>query len=160
MRFMFVKFKKEIIDYLLLKPFGYHNNIVDLALYNRLDLFEIVYSETKVFNGIVRVVDLASFNFKCLTALGGSCSTYAMDWAAEGGHLDIVQWLHFNRSEGCTTSAMDLAARNGHLDVVKWLHLNRYEGCPTFAMRSKHIAIVRYLVENGLVTDRQGPESA
>ena len=43
----------------------------------------------------------------------------AMDWAAENGHMHVVQWLHENRKEGCTTDAMDYAARNGHLDVVK-----------------------------------------
>ena len=55
---------------------------------------------------------------------------------------------------------MDWAAKNGHFDVVRWLYLNRSEGCSTDAMRSKHIAIVRYLFENGLVTDRQELKSA
>ena len=27
----------------------------------------------------------------------------AMDCAAAYGHLDVVQWLHANRTEGCTT---------------------------------------------------------
>ena len=57
------------------------------------------------------------------------CSTNAMDIASRNGYLDIVKWLHFNRSEGCTTDAMDLAAEYGHLDIVKWLHQNRSEGC-------------------------------
>ena len=52
-----------------------------------------------------------------------------MDWAAKYGHLEIVKWLHVNRTEGCTKNAMDLAAENGHLEVVKWLHENRTEGC-------------------------------
>ena len=54
-----------------------------------------------------------------------------------------------------STKAMDWAAKNGHFDVVRWLYLNRSEGCSTDAMRSKRIAIVRYLFENGLVTDRK-----
>jgi hypothetical protein len=37
-----------------------------------------------------------------------------MNSAAENGHLEVVQWLHENRSEGCTEDAMDFAARNGH----------------------------------------------
>ena len=45
----------------------------------------------------------------------------AMNWAAENGHLDIVQWLHTNRNEGCTKYAMDVALSNGHLDVLQWL---------------------------------------
>ena len=47
-----------------------------------------------------------------------------MDWAAGIGYLDIVQWSHFNRSEGCSSNAMAWASKKGHLDVVKWL-INR-----------------------------------
>ncbi|OWZ05794.1 hypothetical protein PHMEG_00022045 [Phytophthora megakarya] len=53
----------------------------------------------------------------------------AMDQAECGGHLEMVQWLHANRSEGCTEKAMDEAASRGHFDVVKWLHTHRSEGC-------------------------------
>ncbi|EGG19273.1 hypothetical protein DFA_02060 [Cavenderia fasciculata] len=48
--------------------------------------------------------------------------------------LDIVKFLHFNRTEGATTDAMDNAAENGHLEIVKFLHENRSEGCTTQAM--------------------------
>ena len=57
------------------------------------------------------------------------CSTFAMNGAAENGHLEVVKWLHENRTEGCTTYAMDFAVEKGHLEVVKWLHENRTEGC-------------------------------
>ncbi|KAI8929226.1 hypothetical protein BC831DRAFT_444410, partial [Entophlyctis helioformis] len=30
--------------------------------------------------------------------------------------------------EGCTAAAMDCAAERGHLDVVQWLQANRTEG--------------------------------
>jgi hypothetical protein len=90
------------------------------------------------------------------------CSKRAMDLAAIGGHLDLVTWLHNNRTEGCSrkaiigsamhgylptleyihnkydivasTDAMDNAAMNGHLYTIKWLHKNRSEGCTTDAM--------------------------
>ena len=62
------------------------------------------------------------------------CTYRAMDRAAEEGHLETVKWLHTNRREGCTTWAMDSAAGNGHLEVVQWLHANRTEGCTTQAM--------------------------
>jgi len=58
----------------------------------------------------------------------------AMDYAARNGHLDVIKWLHINRSEGCTKYAMAMAAEHGHLDVLKWLHLNRSEGCTKNAM--------------------------
>lgn len=44
-------------------------------------------------------------------------STAAMDQAAKNGHLDVVQFLHYNRQEGCTGGAMDMASRNGYLEV-------------------------------------------
>ena len=76
----------------------------------------------------------------------------AMDNAARQGHLEIVKWLHENRSEGCTTWAIDMAAYNGHLEVVKWLHENRTEGCTTDAMDHAawmgHLEVVKFLHEN------------
>lgn len=50
-----------------------------------------------------------------------------MDAGAANGHLRVVQWLHYNRSEGCTTEAMGGAADRNHDDGVKWLHVNRTE---------------------------------
>ena len=44
-----------------------------------------------------------------------------MDYAAKHGHLNIIKWLHENRTEGCTSYAIESAARNGYLDIVKWL---------------------------------------
>ena len=57
------------------------------------------------------------------------CTTTAMDLAAFDGHLEVIKWLHENRTEGCTTDAMNWAAQNGHLEVVKFLHEHRTEGC-------------------------------
>ncbi|KAF1327900.1 Intraflagellar transport protein 88, partial [Globisporangium splendens] len=73
----------------------------------------------------------------------------AMDFAAECGHLDVVQWLHWNRMEGCTADAMDMAAANGHLHVVQWLHVHRREGCTSDAMdlaaAGGHLHVVQWL---------------
>jgi hypothetical protein len=30
-----------------------------------------------------------------------------MDLAAANGHIEVVKWLHYNRSEGATQSALD-----------------------------------------------------
>lgn len=43
-----------------------------------------------------------------------------MDDAALYGHLDIIQFLHQNRSEGCDRAIVK-AAINGHFSVVKYL---------------------------------------
>lgn len=54
-----------------------------------------------------------------------------MDEAAKNDHLEIVKWLHENRTEGCTTKAMD---GGSSLEMVQWLHENRSEGCTASAM--------------------------
>ncbi len=54
------------------------------------------------------------------------CTTRAMDWAADKGHLDVMIWLHENRTEGCTTYTMNRVAWNGHLDAVKFLQETDY----------------------------------
>ncbi|EGG18318.1 hypothetical protein DFA_03812 [Cavenderia fasciculata] len=60
-------------------------------------------------------------------------STQVMDNAAFA-HLDIVKFLHYNRTEGATTRAMDNASSRGALEIVKFLHYNRTEGATTRAM--------------------------
>lgn len=63
--------------------------------------------------------------------------------------MDIVEWLHRNRTEGCTEEAMDLAAQGGHFDVVVFLHRNRSEGCsPAASMHAAdygHLEIVQWI---------------
>lgn len=53
------------------------------------------------------------------------CSHMAPWHAAEIGHLEMVKWLHEHYSDKFTARALDVAAANGHLDVVQWLHENR-----------------------------------
>lgn len=74
-----------------------------------------------------------------------------MYWAAKNGHLEIVQWLHFNRNEGCTKYSMDWAANSGHVEIVKWLNRNidwcsecRGSGYWTWSFRSCKIAKQEY----------------
>ncbi|ETL89656.1 hypothetical protein L917_11442, partial [Phytophthora nicotianae] len=53
--------------------------------------------------------------FRCLLSNHPREATEAaMDRAACGGHLEMIQWLHVNRSE---EKAMDYEAANGHVDV-------------------------------------------
>ncbi|RLN70902.1 hypothetical protein BBJ28_00017974, partial [Nothophytophthora sp. Chile5] len=79
-------------------------------------------------------------------------SAFQTNWAAERGHLAVVQWLHDNHMVhplGCTTYAMNRAASNGHLEMVQWLHEHRKEGCTTEAMDTAaefgHLHIVQWL---------------
>ncbi|KAF2077727.1 hypothetical protein CYY_000974 [Polysphondylium violaceum] len=83
--------------------------------------------------------------------IGAPCSTKAMIYASSNGHLDIIQFLHKNRSEGCTHDAMDQAASGNQLHVVEWLYENRKEGCSKIALeksvRCNHISVVKFLLD-------------
>ena len=111
MKFMFAKFKNEIIEFL--KSDGIKDvdegfnffTVSYISKYNRLDLCEIVYAETDSFNGIDDSLALAAeFGHlkvvKYLTRMGVSGSIYAMDWAAYKGRLDVInnQFLRSSRS--------------------------------------------------------------
>eukprot|EP00798_Chlamydomonas_sp_ICE-L_P000889 gene889-5695_t len=62
-----------------------------------------------------------------------SHNTTTPDWAAQNGHVELLQWLLSHTSEQCTPFAMDLAARNGHLPILTWLHTNKAGGCTDLA---------------------------
>lgn len=71
---------------------------------------------------------------------------------ATHAHLEVVKWLHENRSEGCSTAAIEGAARNGYLDVVKWLSVNLQKHFSSRAIvcaaTEGHLKVVRWLVGN------------
>lgn len=48
-----------------------------------------------------------------------------MDNAAENNHLETLQWLRRNRTEGWTLRAATAAARNGHLCGLAYLLLGK-----------------------------------
>ncbi|KDO28668.1 hypothetical protein SPRG_06522 [Saprolegnia parasitica CBS 223.65] len=86
---------------------------------------------------------------RSLHARGVACSTSAMDAAASNGHVDVVEFLHVNRTEGCTTKALNGAISNGHLDVARFLIENRTEGASinilNTAAGNGHLHVVEYL---------------
>jgi hypothetical protein len=44
-----------------------------------------------------------------------------MDCAAENDHLNVVIWLHNNRTEGCSKNAIDCAALGRHQNIINYL---------------------------------------
>lgn len=62
-----------------------------------------------------------------------SHTTTTPDWAAQNGHVELLQWLLSHTSEKCTPFAMDLAALNGHLPILTWIHTNKAGGCTDLA---------------------------
>jgi hypothetical protein len=43
--------------------------------------------------------------------------------------MEVVEWLHHNRTEGCTYEAVSDAAKNGYLDIVEFLVQHRKDDC-------------------------------
>ena len=73
-----------------------------------------------------------------------------MNFAAKRGHLNIIKFLHENRTEGCTTDALDNAAIFGCIVIVKYLLMNRKEGFTENAIiesRKKGYNIISKLLE-------------
>ena len=90
-----------------------------------------------------------------LHRIGAPCATQAMDFAAYNGHLVVMQYLH-SIGASCTTEAMDHAACNGHLAVVKFLH-SIGASCTAEAIYEAsshgHVAVVRFLKSIGMTFD-------
>ena len=100
-------------------------NIIKVAIYNRCDLLEIFYRETNEFLENIKIIDCAAKFFvlnsvRFLTESGASCSTDAMYNASGIGDIEVVKYLHLNRSEGCV-NALVVSSKNGHFEVVKYL---------------------------------------
>ena len=57
--------------------------------------------------------------FELTAADARANNNYAFRWAAENGHLDVLQWL---REQGCdwNEGTCGGAAAGGHLDVLRW----------------------------------------
>jgi len=76
--------------------------------------------------------------------------------AAEGGHLEVLRWA---RRNGCPWDerACTHAASGGHLEVLQWLHQH---GCPwdsgtcAFAAHGGHLEVLRWARQNGCEWDK------
>jgi len=77
------------------------------------------------------------------------CTVVAMDVAVQNGSLDIVKFLHYNRSEGCSNTAMNHAAYANRFELLKFLSEVRHEQCTTYAMdmaaNNGNLEMVKYL---------------
>ncbi|OWZ08157.1 hypothetical protein PHMEG_00019345 [Phytophthora megakarya] len=80
------------------------------------------------------------------------CTTAAMDNAAAGGYLKVMQWLLATRTEGRTVKALKHAATNDHISVVKWLLANRSKhsnpaifSAMERAIMGEHLEVMWYL---------------
>ncbi|GAM19958.1 hypothetical protein SAMD00019534_031330 [Acytostelium subglobosum LB1] len=124
-----------------------HLDIVKYLYENRTEHCTNLGPERAAFNGHSKVVHflLAKFNH-----VPSMWTPTLMNNAARSGDLELVRYLHENRTEGCTYSAMNMASAKGHLDVVKYLMEHRTERCTHYAIDEAafngHLHIVIYLL--------------
>ena len=152
------KLKENLQNYNDNNRKGMNYNLIGLLLFdNRLNISQ----KCKRIIRFQKYYSIDLHNLCCCGDLNGikwknkykyQFATDAIDYAAEEGHLEVVKWLHYNRSEGFTVNAMDQAAGRGYLEVVKWLHYNRSEGCTYFAMDQAaykgHLEVIKWLHDN------------
>ena len=80
-----------------------------------------------------------------------TCRRMVCNWAAKGGHMDILNYL---RERGCVwdETVTSGAAKGGHFELLKWL---RQEDCPwdkytvRNAAKNGHLNILKWALENG-----------
>jgi hypothetical protein len=86
---------------------------------------------------------------KWLHLNGYGCTSKAISWAAGGGYMKTVKWLN-NIGAECTVDAMDSAIINNQYEVLDWLHKNRTEGCSDVILDADelNIDIVKWLQAN------------
>ena len=125
--------------------------------HNRLDLLEIIYSNSDELleNHIALDVAIAIGNIRIVKYLfekNASCSPDAACLAAKGGYLEVIMLLDRSKTNCFGPNAMDYAAACGHIEVLKYLHENRTEGCTTIAMdiaaKNNHFEILKFLHDN------------
>ena len=89
---------------------------------------------------------------KWLRAKGCPWGILTINWAAEGGHLELLQWMQ-DQDPPCPWNATHVcyfAAYKGHLEVLRWA---RSQGCPWngdvtwAAARGGHLEVLKWLIK-------------
>jgi len=79
-------------------------------------------------------------------------SRTAAAWAAENGHLHILEYLVERKYKHYEENACSCAAQNGHLDCLKFLHETAKAPWNSYAVRyaheNNHVECVQYLLDN------------
>lgn len=86
--------------------------------------------------------------------------------AARKGYLDVLMWLHKNRTEEWAYEVWMAAVGSEQLNVLHWLHGNRTEPCYDTnlnrAVETKNLKVLKFLQENRteVNSDFAGQEAA
>ncbi|EFA75536.1 hypothetical protein PPL_11041 [Heterostelium album PN500] len=55
----------------------------------------------------------------------GSCTKEVMESAIGSGQVELIQWVHENKTEEWNRNAIKIAIEKNQLDSVRWLHKNK-----------------------------------
>ncbi|OWY92766.1 hypothetical protein PHMEG_00038091 [Phytophthora megakarya] len=70
-----------------------------------------------------------------------------MDCAARWGHLEVVKWIHANRTERCTNMAIKNVVTEGHVGIAYWLITHISDLSPE-ELTLQDVNIVRFVRNN------------
>ena len=84
------KLPQEIQDHIFLLTDDFKTAVINKNDY----IAHKLYDKTKIDKTNLEIVKWVCNNYKT------DLPKNIMDWAAENGHLNVVEWLHNNRTEG------------------------------------------------------------
>ncbi|EFA75796.1 hypothetical protein PPL_10851 [Heterostelium album PN500] len=138
----------------------YYESFTNALLCGDIDVIILLYHEFHKQINFNRVLFREHYqsNLALIEFLHENCDYWfkaggkgTMDDAAFGS-LEVIQFLHYNRTEGCSKQALDNAASSGDMDLIKFLHFNRTEGCTTKIYERTimfgQLNVVKWLLEN------------
>ncbi|EGG16764.1 hypothetical protein DFA_07742 [Cavenderia fasciculata] len=145
------------------------------AINGKIDILKMIHSrypntimhtnksvEGAALNGDLQMIQLlGSIDNKGIPIF----TSQVMDNAATKGWLEILKWVHQNKSEsGTTEQAINKAAENGHFECVKFLVENtKEEGTEeaiNMAARNGHFNIVQYLHQHDYICTTRAIDGA
>ena len=140
-----VIFRPELIDYAAM---GGHICIMDWMMQN----FNVTYTnQTMMYaclNGHLHFIKwIVQKNDVIRLAWNRDCLMEAV----KGGHVDVIQYLHYNTELRCGTREMFKAIQHNRLNIVKWVNDIREDGCVFEAVECAaawgSLSILRYFVD-------------
>ena len=95
---------------------------------------------------------------KWLRAKGYPWGKVTSNWAAEGGQLEVLQWMR-GQDPPCPwgSGVCHFAAGNGHLEVLRWARSQGCpwnEGVPCVAAKCGQLKVLKWLIKEGCPYDK------
>ena len=130
-----------------------HCLITTAAINNQINVLEylIPIIKTQSTESINKAAEYGKLEaVKLLTEFNFPATKTAMNKAAKGGHLKVVEYLYYNRRELCSANALNWACEGGYIGIAVFLVTKLKSKCNLerarkLADRMGHVNIVEYL---------------